>query len=96
MQGGWEVSLSDETCLTVLKLCLYREAHCLHAILEERKYLCLDSEDVLSYCRAVDGALVCAHVHVRAWTWAFVLDGNAHVYVCRVHSRATISVPIWT
>ena len=47
----------------------------------------------------MDGSLVC--VRVRAWTlcetlfWAYVLDGSARVYVCRVHSRAAIRRYIW-
>lgn len=31
MEGEWEMSLSDETYLTVMKLCFCREACCLPA-----------------------------------------------------------------
>lgn len=53
------MSLSDENCLTVMELYLRREAHCLHAVLQEGKHLCLCGEDVLSYCRFVDGWQPC-------------------------------------
>lgn len=59
------MSLSGEQCLSVVRLCLCKEAHCPHAVLQGRKHLGLDAEDVLSPCRAVDGALGCAHACLR-------------------------------
>lgn len=59
-------SLSDKNCLTVMKLCLCRQACCLPESLQEREYLYLGRKDVLSYSRSVDGVCVCACAHACA------------------------------
>lgn len=65
MEGGWEMSLSEENRLTAMKLCRCRVAHCLVQFCK-RENTSLGRDDALSHRRSLEGALV--YVREHAWT----------------------------